>query len=279
MVIFAPKIHTMFKSFYTTFYGLALLAGFALTAIHFSENVNSIGRFAAMLAYIIGILWFVYMFTLRLRNAVFGALIVSISTATAFLITIGSHYVAGNGSLFSVRMALAALILWMIFHLFASRMSKLDGRFSIGAAFPDVPLYDAKGTEVRLSTIEGAKMLLFYRGKWCPFCVDQGKDYLEALDAFAAKGVKVIGITTEDAKNAPSQTLFGLTDRDGQLGQALGIYRKRSLPFGFELFGFKKGQNEPLGALVDGHMRIVAIKKPADNRDRPTPQWFLRYLA
>lgn len=279
MVIFAPKFHAMFKSFYTTFYALALIAGLVITSVHFSENPNSIGRFAAMLSYLIGILWFVYMFTMRLRNALFGALIVSISTATAFLITIGSHYVAGNGSLFSVRMALTALVLWLIFHVFASRMSKLNDRYTIGAAFPNVPLRNAQGEEVQLKNIDGMKMLLFYRGKWCPFCVDQGKDFVEALDAFAEKGVKVIAISTEEAKNAPSQTLFGLTDVDGQLGKELGIFRSRSLPMGFELFGFRKGQNEPLGVLIDANMHIVAIKKPRDNRERPTPQWFLRYLA
>lgn len=279
MVIFAPKITSMFKSFYTTFYGLALIAGFIVTTLHFAENANSIGRFAAMLSYIIGILWFVYTFTLRLRNALFGALIVSISSATAFVITIGSQYVAGNGSLFSVRMALTALVLWLIFHVFASRMRKLDQRYSIGAQFPDVPLCDADGNERSLKSISGKKMLLFYRGKWCPFCVDQAKDYFEALDAFEANGVKVIGITTEEAKNSPSQSLFGLTDKEGRLGKELGIFRSRSLPLGFELFGFKKGQNDPLGVLVDENMMIIAVKKPSDNRERPTPQWFLRYLA
>ncbi len=279
MVIFAPKITAMFKSFYTTFYGLALISGLVITALHFAENANSIGRFAALLSYIIGILWFVYMFTMRLRNALFGALIVSISTATAFLITIGSHYVAGNGSLLSVRIALTALVLWLIFHVFASRMRKLDPRYTIGTRFPDVPLYDAKGNERALTSISGTKMLLFYRGKWCPFCVDQAKDYLEALDAFEAKGVTIIGITTEEAKNAPSQSLFGLTDKNGRLGKELGIFSARSLPFGFEVFGFSKGQNEPLGVLIDGNMNIIAIKKPSDNRERPTPQWFLRYLA
>lgn len=269
----------MFKSFYITFYGLALIAGLVITSVHFSEDVNSIGRFAAMLSYVIGILWFVYMFTLRLRNALFGALIVTISTATAFLIAIGSQYVAGNGSLFSVRMALLALILWLVYHLVASRMSKLDGRLAVGAPFPDATLFDAHGNEIALSDIQGSKMLVFYRGKWCPFCVDQGREFSEALHDFEAKGVRIIGISTEEAKNAPSRALYALTDRGGKLGKALGIYRSRSLPFGFELLGFTKGQNEPLGVLVGGDMKIIAIKKPSDNRERPTPQWFLRYLG
>lgn len=278
MVIFASNLTSMLKAFYTSFYPASLVAGIIVAALHFSNDPGSIGRFAAMVAFLTGIVWWVYVFTLRLRNATFAAWLVTVASAMSLLIAIGSHYITGDGSLLSVRMALTALVLWLIYHLISSRMGELSKQLTIGEPFPDAPLYDASGREVQLSQLQGKKMLLFYRGKWCPFCVDQGRDFAEALDAFEQKGVTVAAITTEKASNAPSKVLYHLQDRNGALGKQLGIFNKSGLPIGFSLLGFSTGQNEPLAVLVDEGMRIVAVKKPHDNRKRPSPEWFLRYL-
>lgn len=218
------------------------------------------------------------MFTMRLKNIMFASLLVSISTATALLITIGAHYVSSSGSIFSIRMALAALLLWLIYHFFATRMQKASEALSKGREFPTIPLYDATGKEVDISAMKKKKMLLFYRGKWCPICVDQGRDFAESMDRFAAADVELIAISTEEPINAPSKVLYGLQDRDGALGKALGIHNSYALPFGLGIFGFKSAQNEPLGVLLDEANRIIVARKPEDNRKRPSPQWFLRFL-
>ncbi len=282
MVIFVPKLALkriyMIKSIYTSFYLLATVVGLIVSLIHFGQEPNAIGRFAAVIAWLIGTIWWLYMFTMRLKNIVFAALVVSISTATALLISIGAHYVSSSGSLFSIRMSLTALVLWLIYHLFASRMRKAGDVLAKGNAFPNVPLFNSQGEPVHIGDFEGKKMLLFYRGKWCPICVDQGRDFEEELDRFEAAGVKLIAISTEEAQNAPSKVLFGLQDRDGELGEELGIRNAYALPFGLGLFGFKSVQNEPMGVLLDEQNRIIVARKPEDNRKRPSPGWFLRFL-
>ncbi len=269
----------MFKAFFISFYVAALTAGLVVSVIHFSEAPESIGRFAAMLSFAIGIIWWIYVFTIRLRNASFAALLVTISTATALLIAIGSQYVANNGSIFSVRMALAALLLWLIYDVFVSKMKKLSADLKVGFTLTDAELTDASGKQIRLSSISGKKMLLFYRGRWCPFCVDQGREFADSLDEFEKAGVKLIAVSTEKPRYFPSKVLYGLQDVNGELGKKLGVYNPRSLPFGLSLFGFTSGQNEPLGILTDANLNLIAVHKPRDNRKRSTPGWFLRYLS
>lgn len=269
----------MFKAFFTSFYVAALTAGLVISVIHFAEAPESIGRFAAMLSFVIGIIWWTYVFTIRLRNASFAALVVTISTATALLIAIGSQYVANNGSVFSVRMALTALILWLIYDLLVSKTKKMPAELKVGFTLPDAELTDANGKQIRLSSISGKKMLLFYRGKWCPFCVDQGREFADSLDEFEKAGVKLIAISAEKPRYFPSKVLYGLQDERGDFGKKLGIYNPSSLPLGLSLFGFTVGQNEPLGILTDSALNIIALHKPRDNRKRSTPGWFLRYLS
>ena len=100
----------MIKSIYITFYVVFLLVGGVISTIHFNENILSIGRFAAITAFLTGWIWWIYVFTVRLRNAMFASMVVTVATATSLLIAIGSHYISGDGSLFSVRMCLAALL-------------------------------------------------------------------------------------------------------------------------------------------------------------------------
>jgi peroxiredoxin len=268
----------MLRSFYTSFYPAAVLAGFFVSLLHFLNDPDSIGRFAAFVSFFIGVIWWVYVFTLRLRNAVFASLLVTVATATSLLITIGSRYVAGTGSLLGVRLALTALVLWLLYHLFNSKFKPVNAGLTTGSAFPDTVLYDQEGHEFRLSAIPEKKMVVFYRGKWCPFCVDQLCEFSEALPAFEALNTKVFAVFIDPIDHAALAQQTVLYDRGGALGKQLGIHAPHGLPLGLSIFGFTTAQNEPLAVLIDENMRIISLRKPKDNRQRPTPSWFLRYL-
>lgn len=268
----------MIKSIYITFYVVFLLVGGVISTIHFNENILSIGRFAAITAFLTGWIWWIYVFTVRLRNAMFASMVVTVATATSLLIAIGSHYISGDGSLFSVRMCLAALVSWLVYHLLISRMRNLRDTLKPGELFPDAQVIDANGQSVQLASLPGKKMFLFHRGKWCPFCVDQVTEFNEALDAYEAKGVRIYSISADIQRHLPASNFVAFQDPQGELGKTLGIFVKNGLPFGFQIFGFRADQFEPLGVLVDENMRIIAAHKPKDNRNRSTPQWFLRFL-
>lgn len=268
----------MFKSLYITLYVLFLVVGGIAATVHFIEEVNSIGRFSAITAFLAGWLWWIYVFTIRLRNAMFAAMVVTVAIATSLLIAIGSHYISGDGSLLSVRLCLAALLTWLVYHLVVSRMRKLNLALKPGQRFPDAIVLDANQNPVQLASIAGKKMFLFHRGKWCPFCVDQVTDFNDALDEFKTHGVQVFSMSTDAPRHLPSSGFTAYQDRDGKLGKQLGVFVKHGLPFGFQVFGFSNNQFEPVGVLVDENMLVIAAHKPKDNRNRSTPQWFLRFL-
>lgn len=269
----------MVKSTYITFYVLFLVAGGVIATVHFNETVQSIGRFAAVTAFLTGWIWWIYVFTVRLRNAMFAAMVVTVATATSLLISIGSYYISGDGSLLSVRMCLAALLSWLVYHLLVSRMRKLNTELKPGMPFPDAQVFDATGQTVQLASLPGKKMFLFHRGKWCPFCVEQVTEFNEALDEYQAKGISLYSISADQPRHLPASNFKAFEDRDGNLGKTLGVFVNQGLPFGLQIFGFRSDQFEPLGVLVDENMKIIAAHKPKDNRNRSTPQWFLRFLS
>lgn len=268
----------MFRSIFTTLYVLISLVGLVVMTIHFGGDNGSVGRFAGLVSYAIACIWWIYLFTVRLRNASFAALIVTVTTATSLLIAIGSHYVSGDGSEFSIQASLLAFFMWLVYHLVVSKYKKLPKSLEVGQSFPDHSLEAPDGTIVRLSEIPGKKLLIFNRGKWCPFCVDQAREFAELSDRFQDNNVKVFIVSTERFSNMAAASFGTLRDSNGALGKQLGISAPNSLPIGLGLFGFQRDHNEPMGVLLDEGGKILAAHKAIDNRKRSSPQWFLRYL-
>lgn len=268
----------MFRSIFTTVYVLLSLVGLVVMAIHFGAESGSVGRFAGLVAYLIACIWWTYIFTVRLRNAGFASLIVTVTTGTSLLIAIGSYYISGDGSMFSIQASLLAFLMWLIYHLLVSRYKSLPANLQPGKSFPDHSLETPDGSLIQLSEIPGKKLLIFNRGKWCPFCVDQAQEFAELSDRFQEKNVKVFVVSTEHFSNMAAASFGTLRDRDGALGKQLGISAPNSLPLGLGIFGFQRNQNEPMGILLDASGEILASHKAIDNRKRSSPQWFLRYL-
>jgi len=65
---------------------------------------------------------------------------------------------------------------------------------------PDFSLEDADGTTFKLRDHAGDRLLLvFYPGDNTPVCTRQLCDYRDGIEAFAELGVKVVGISPDDA--------------------------------------------------------------------------------
>ncbi|KAH7037032.1 thioredoxin-like protein [Microdochium trichocladiopsis] len=68
-----------------------------------------------------------------------------------------------------------------------------------GDKLPDFTMTDATGKPVSSSELlsQGAILVTFYRGSWCPYC-NVAVQYLQQnLDAFKAKGVTLVAISPE----------------------------------------------------------------------------------
>jgi len=67
---------------------------------------------------------------------------------------------------------------------------------------PDFTLTDEEGADFTLSAHGGEKVLLvFYPGDNTPVCTKQLCDYRDGVEAFAGLGVRVVGISKDDAQS------------------------------------------------------------------------------
>lgn len=67
---------------------------------------------------------------------------------------------------------------------------------------PDFTLPDDQGQEFTLSSHRGEKILLvFYPGDNTPVCTRQLCEYRDGVEAFAGLGVRIVGISKDDASS------------------------------------------------------------------------------
>jgi len=81
----------------------------------------------------------------------------------------------------------------------------LASALKVGAQAPAFELPDATGKKVSLASVlkEGAAVLVWYRGGWCPYCNIQLHEYQKHLEAFKKAGGTLIAISPQ----SPDQSL------------------------------------------------------------------------
>jgi peroxiredoxin len=79
----------------------------------------------------------------------------------------------------------------------ASRM--LDRILGAGAAAPSFELPDQDGTAINSAALlaSGPLVILFLRGRWCPFCVATVEAWHEAVPQVRAAGAALVGISPQ----------------------------------------------------------------------------------
>jgi peroxiredoxin Q/BCP len=81
----------------------------------------------------------------------------------------------------------------------------------VGERAPDFTLTAADGSSVTLSTLRGRRVVVyFYPAAMTPGCTTQACDFRDSLDALAAAGVAVLGVSPD----TPT-TLAQFAERDG----------------------------------------------------------------
>ncbi len=97
-----------------------------------------------------------------------------------------------------------------------------DSRPAINSASPDFNLPDADGKNHSLAETAGQPtVVFFFKGYGCLHCVQQVEAFIEQYDLFAAKGIQVIGVTSDSVdtlkealRSTPAPFLL-LADPDG----------------------------------------------------------------
>ena len=112
----------------------------------------------------------------------------------------------------------------------------MSTRLEPGADAPDFDLADDAGGRIRLADLRGQRVVLYaYPAAMTPGCTKQACDFRDSLDALAAAGITVVGISPDPPeKLARFRAAEGLTfplasDPDKSVLTAYGAFGEKSL--------------------------------------------------
>ena len=112
----------------------------------------------------------------------------------------------------------------------------MNTRLEPGADAPDFDLADDRGGRVRLADLRGQRVVLYaYPAAMTPGCTKQACDFRDSLDALAAAGITVVGISPDTPEKlakfrAKEHLTFPLaSDPDKAVLTAYGAFGEKSL--------------------------------------------------
>jgi thioredoxin-dependent peroxiredoxin len=111
-----------------------------------------------------------------------------------------------------------------------------DARLAPGDLAPDFTLDDQDGNPVSLSSLRGARVVLyFYPEAMTPGCTTEACDFRDSLNSFKSAGVRVVGVSKDDVaklgrfaeRDGLNYTL--LSDEDLAVQHAYGVWGEKLL--------------------------------------------------
>lgn len=117
---------------------------------------------------------------------------------------------------------------------------------AIGQPIPDIELPATGDRSVKLSDYRGKNLVLFFYPKAStPGCTQEGQDFRDAADAFAAADTQILGASRDTVKaqeNFKTKQSFPfdlLSDRDETLCQAFDVIKLKKM-YGKESLGVER---------------------------------------
>lgn len=173
----------------------------------------------------------------------------------------------------------------------------VDQALQVGQAMPDFDLPDATGKQVQSHHLraQGALLISFYRGNWCPYCNLELQALQAHLNDITALGATLVAISPE----APDQSLTTqekfalkfpvLTDAGNQVARNFGLVftLDESLRPIYENFGINlpahNGEESfelpvPATYLVAADGTVLNRFVDVDYRERLAPETALEWL-
>ena len=163
---------------------------------------------------------------------------------------------------------------------------------------PDFTAKDQNGKNISLKNElkNGAVVLVFFRGQWCPFCNRQLKQLEDSLGQITAKGAKVLTITPEKEENitktiTKTKASFSILHDEGlQIMKSYDVafkvddktietYKKYGIDFS-DANGVSNGANLPVPAVyvINKEGKIVYKYFDTDYRKRSSVKDILDHL-
>lgn len=184
-------------------------------------------------------------------------------------------------------LAFVVMVGWMGYTTWYSDLGdRSSNRIKVGRKLPDLTLVNLKGEAVQTREWAGHKRLvIFYRGNWCPICTAQIGELRKFKHQFAELGVMVSLISPQPpAKSGELAQRDGtdfefLFDPDNASARKLGILHPDALPVGFGILGYGRDMPKPTTFALDENGKVVYADLTANYRLRPHPKDILAALA
>jgi len=182
-------------------------------------------------------------------------------------------------------LAAAELPAWLAYTRWYSRFGREPSpALAVGTFLPgDLPFVEHGRGPITAAELRGRPtVLLFYRGYWCPLCMEQVGEIAERWREIEALGAQVALVSPQD--EAHTQALAARHDvgfrylRDDGLAAArrLGIANPDGTPAG--MVGYESDTVLPTLVVTDADGRIVYADQTDNYRVRPTPETVLAAL-
>ena len=177
-------------------------------------------------------------------------------------------------------LGMLCLIGWAAYVAWYSELGdRSKDRIKEGERLPKIQLEDYYGNKLSSDDWKGGKRLvIFYRGNWCPICTAQVKELGDFEKEFKELGIQITLISPQSheksrnhAKKIGMDYDF-LVDADNQAAKALGILHENGLPAGFQVLGYETDVPKPTTFVLDENGKVIFADLTTNYRLRTRPE-------
>ncbi len=199
-------------------------------------------------------------------------------------IALAGVVIAGFVGPLQVVLAVPGLAAMLAYVYWYSRQHVPKATIEVGAPLPEFPLEALDGSTVSSAVLSpGPRVIMFYRGNWCPFCMVQVRQLAEQYRELERRGVGVALISPQRPdETAELATRFDIpmdfyVDRNGAAATALDMVQAGGVP---AIFGAGTNGDTVVPTVVitgrDG--KVLWVAHSDNHRIRPEPTTFLEVL-
>ncbi|MBI2516485.1 MAG: redoxin domain-containing protein [Opitutae bacterium] len=154
-----------------------------------------------------------------------------------------------------------------------------------GATLPKFVLKDTNLLPVGSAELLGKTAIwLFYRGNWCPLCMAQIKELVEARRDISAVGARVILVSPQPATHTAALAdkydadFDFLVDEGNAVARLLRINDPFGVPMGMQMLGYASETVLPTVIITDPQGKVLWTDQTENYRVRPEPAAYLEVI-
>lgn len=187
---------------------------------------------------------------------------------------------------YAVLLTSSLVVLWWAYLSWYSYLPAVkDSKLQLHQQLPKLEFETSDGKKISTDELPGDfKILMFYRGNWCPLCVAQIKEVAAHYRELQEMNTTVLLISPQPSQhhsnlhkkfNVP---FYYVKDVKNRVARALGIAHLQGIPFGFQLLGYDSDTVFPTVIITNKKGNIIHIEQTDNYRVRPEPSAYISII-